>query len=124
MFEYPEHLTAMAWHPEGKLLAYGRARYGDKPAMSIEVAGPVERRPAVLYSAETPSPGFNAVWPRDDRIIFTAAEGQPGSRDANIWELKLDARTASPQGLAKRLTNWLNTKAMCTSASWSLVGRA
>src|SRR5262249_27058634 len=45
-------------------------------------------------------------WGPEGRLIYSRTEPQPNEKDSNLWEIRIDPRTAKRSGEPRRLTNW------------------
>ncbi|MCC6341194.1 MAG: PD40 domain-containing protein [Bryobacterales bacterium] len=90
----------LAWSPDGRRLAYGKY---EKGGFSIERYDLDSGRTSVILS--DPKAG-SFCWTRDGRIIYSRQEEPPNETSANLWEIRVDPRTARVDGKPRRLTNW------------------
>jgi len=63
----PQSVTAAAWSPDGKQIAY-MIRQGDSSGLTI--ADENGQKPKVLYT--TPIPDFNVFWPSSNTILLAS----------------------------------------------------
>jgi serine/threonine protein kinase len=116
-----EALQRVSWSPDGQRLAYLKARNtGD--ASSIETCDLKGASRTVVLS----SPGYSfrdLFWLPDRRIIYSRLESgstdAPGFRsaDENLWQIGIDAKTGTPIGEPKRLTQWAGSSVDSLGAS-------
>ncbi len=90
----------LAWSPDGRRLAYGKY---EKGGFSIESYDLDSGQTSVFLS--DPRVG-SFCWARDGRILYSRQEEPPNETSANLWEIRVDPRTARVDGKPRRLTNW------------------
>jgi Tol biopolymer transport system component len=102
---------AMAWSPNGRKIAYTRARFeygfGEKAAIEVLDINGQHASAAVLNVTSVLSlAGLNGPlsWAPDGRLIFSQVEPRPRQLDANLWWIRLN-RQLKPAGPPARLTN-------------------
>jgi len=91
---------SLAWSPGGRRVAYGKRKPGE---FSIESYDLDSGRTNVILSDPK---GGSFCWPRDGRIIYARQEEPPNETSANLWDIRIDPRTARAHGKPRRLTNW------------------
>ena len=101
-----EH-TAVArvvWSPDGHRIAYQTFHWdADKFQVSIESCDLKGTQPSVLLSDAAL---VDFWWGPGGRLIYSRTEPQPNEKDSNLWEVRIDPRTAKRSGEPRRLTNW------------------
>ncbi len=92
----------VSWSPDGHRIAFGKRRHADGE-FSIEVYDLATGRTHSVLS--DPRIEF-LCWPPDGRMIYSRREDPPNDNDSNLWDIRIDARTAQAVGRPRRLTNW------------------
>jgi Tol biopolymer transport system component len=104
-------LTDVRWSPTGNRIVY---RYIDQTSDfldSCDLNGSAKTR--ILADRLL----IDYIWAEPGRIIFSEwVEGSPVLA-SNLWELKVDRKTGSPQGKPRRLTDWSGFAVACISAT-------
>jgi Tol biopolymer transport system component/tRNA A-37 threonylcarbamoyl transferase component Bud32 len=105
-------LSEAAWLPDGGKLAYFRepARKREVSVVRrIEVYDLATRQSHLVGTHTSPPPSFIGplCWSPEGRLLFAVYDKPPNQRNGNLWELRLDPKTAQPLGEARRLTNWV-----------------
>jgi len=102
---------AVAWSPEGKRIAYTRARfdygYGAKGVIEIlDAKGKHASSPAPSITPALSLAGLGGplAWAPDGRLIFSLYEARPRQLDSNLWWVGLDRQSKAILPPA-RLTN-------------------
>src|SRR5580704_4185271 len=44
-------------------------------------------------------------WLQDGRMIYSAPEDQPNTRNSNLWQIMVDSKSDKPHGQPRRITN-------------------
>ena len=94
----------IAWSPAGNRIAYSYAREGgdnrDVSVQSCDLSG--ANKTTILQDNK-----LNAfAWIPSGRFIYSQS-AVPGTAESdNLWELRVDDRNGTPQGKARRLTDW------------------
>ncbi|MDE3168040.1 MAG: PD40 domain-containing protein [Acidobacteriota bacterium] len=96
----PGHQEGFAWSPDSRRVAYSRRKRGE---FSIESYDLDSGQTNVILS--DPKAG-SFCWTPDGRIIYTRQEEPPNETSANLWDIRVDARSARVRGKPRRLTNW------------------
>lgn len=92
----------VAWSPDGRRLAFGLRRHADT-GFNIESYDLATGRTHTVLS--DPKIEF-FCWPPDGRILYSRREDPPNDNDSNLWDIRVDPRTAQALGAPRRLTNW------------------
>ena len=93
-------LTNVKWSPTGNRIVY---RYFDQTGQSLYSC---DRNGSAKTRILADSQLSDYVWTGPRRLIFSRwVEGSPVLA-SNLWELKVDSQSRSPQGKARRLTDW------------------
>jgi DNA-binding winged helix-turn-helix (wHTH) protein/Tol biopolymer transport system component len=94
----------VVWSPDGQRIAYQRFHWEpDKFQISVESCDLKGTQPGVLLS----DPALiDFWWGPEGRLIYSRSEPQPNEKDSNLWEIRIDPRTAKRSGEPRRLTNW------------------
>jgi Tol biopolymer transport system component/DNA-binding winged helix-turn-helix (wHTH) protein len=102
---------AVAWSPDGKRIAYTRARfdYGYGGRGVIEILDPKGKQassPALSITSALSLAGLGGplAWAADGRLIFSLYEARPRQLDSNLWWVALDRQSKAILPPA-RLTN-------------------
>ena len=95
---------ALAWSPDGTMLAYTKGRI----AGAYGVKGAVEaldmREQHVTTALSVAFLNGPLAWVPDGRLIYTLTESRPHQLDSNLWSVAMDQR-AQPSGAPVRLTS-------------------
>jgi Tol biopolymer transport system component len=92
------------WFADGKRVAYARGHsIAGELAFTIESHGVKTGQATTIFS----DPRFTSgcLLP-DGRMIYSVSEPPPKQNDANLWEIRIDARTGQAASLPRRITNW------------------
>lgn len=89
-----------AWSPNGRRVGYGKRKPGEFSIESYDLD--TGRTSVVLWDPLA----ADFCWTRDGRIIYSRQEEHPNETSANLWEIRVDPRTALARGKPRRLTNW------------------
>ena len=92
------------WFADGQRVAYARGHsVAGELAITVESHG-VKTGQATTVLAD---PRFTSgcLLP-DGRMIYSVSEPPPKQNDANLWEIKIDARTGQAASRPRRITNW------------------
>ena len=96
------HDSRLGWFPDGRRIAFASAsRAGDE--YSIRSYDLSSGQTTLILS--DPKAGDFCLT-RDGRLIYSRLEDAPNEKSANLWELRIDLRTAQTHGVPRRLTNW------------------
>ncbi len=90
----------IAWSPDGRRIAYGKRKPDE---FSIESYDLGTGQNSVILSDPK---GGSFCWTRDGRFVYARHEDPPNETSANLWETRVDSRTARTRGTPRRLTNW------------------
>jgi len=96
-----DHLSPVAWAPDGKRFAY--VRIGDHPTSQIEVYDLASARSEPILS--NAALGGALEWVTATRLIYSLHEPSPNEDDFNLWRLPLNSGTGRPAGPPSRITN-------------------
>jgi eukaryotic-like serine/threonine-protein kinase len=101
-------LVHAQWSPDGRRLAYLRSFAFSSNADDVLESRDLLGGPATVIVSAPWIWGF--VWLADGRIIYSMAEplatAELPAKDCNFWSLKVNARTGTPIGAPRQLTNW------------------
>ena len=94
----------VVWSPDGQRIAYQRFHWGaDKFQVSVESCDLKGTQPGVLLS----DPALiDFWWGPEGRLIYSRSEPKPNEKHSNLWEVRIDPRTAKRSGEPSRITNW------------------
>jgi Tol biopolymer transport system component/DNA-binding winged helix-turn-helix (wHTH) protein len=94
----------VVWSPDGQRIAYQRFHWeADKFQVSVESCDLKGTQPSVLLS----DPALiDFWWGPDGRLIYSRSEPQPNEKNSNLWDVRIDPRTAERVGEPRRITNW------------------
>jgi eukaryotic-like serine/threonine-protein kinase len=88
------------WSPSAQRVAYIQFPKGSIESRDVNGGTPTTILPATGGRVR------DLVWLPDGRIISALAELPPNGDTCNLWEIHVDARSGSPRGEPRRLTNW------------------
>ena len=91
----------VAWSPDGRRLAYIRARV-DGSQYSLETCDLTGANRTIVLSSPTL---YDFRWLPDRRIVYSRQESA-NSHDGNLWQIGINDRTGMPIGTPKRITQW------------------
>ncbi|MCC6389398.1 MAG: PD40 domain-containing protein [Bryobacterales bacterium] len=91
---------SFAWSPDSRRVAYSRRERGESSIESYHLDS--GRSNVILSDRKLGS----FCWTRDGRIIYSRQEESPNEASANLWDIRVDARTARVRGKPRRLTSW------------------
>ena len=92
------------WFADGQRVAYARGHsVAGELAITVESHGVKTGQATTIFS----DPRFTSgcLLP-DGRMIYSVSEPPPKQNDANLWEIKIDARTGQAASRPRRITNW------------------
>jgi len=92
------------WFADGQHLAYARGHsVAGELAISVEWLDVKTGRTTTIFS----DPRFTSscLLP-DGSMIYSVSEPPPKQSDANLWEIKIDARSGEAISRPRRITNW------------------
>jgi len=101
-----------AWSPTGQRIAYTKYhRTPDKLECSIESRDLKGGQPTVIVSGPRLC-GLDVkfLWFPSGRFVYTMAEPEEVRGGADLWEVRLDAKTGEPVSKPRRITNWAENK--------------
>jgi DNA-binding winged helix-turn-helix (wHTH) protein/Tol biopolymer transport system component len=91
--------------PDGRRLAYVKVRQLREVGEETFESRPLDGgSPTTLLMVKYPQDTEDWSWSPDGRIIYSLVDYAENS--CNLWQLKVDTRTARPLEKPKRLTNW------------------
>jgi eukaryotic-like serine/threonine-protein kinase len=119
------YFSSLAWSPVSDRVAYIRVQQlEDKIDASIETCDRNGAHRTVLFSPgpKQGSPWSNTVqgfaWLPSGRIVYSGnLEGTAADVEGNLWQLAVDADSATPRGKPHQLTNWSGFNVDTLSAS-------
>ena len=92
------------WFADGQRVAYARGHsVAGELAITVESHGVKTGQATTVFA----DPRFTSgcLLP-DGRMIYSVSEPPPKQNDANLWEIKIDARTGQAASRPRRITNW------------------
>ena len=97
-------IRGIAWSPLGNRIAYRyRREHGNRTEIMIQSCD-LSGANITTILRDTHLSSF--TWTSSGRFIYSR-NTEPGSAQSdNLWELKVDVETGTPQGKARRLTDW------------------
>jgi Tol biopolymer transport system component/DNA-binding winged helix-turn-helix (wHTH) protein len=106
--EEGDFFGAIAWSPDGNMLAYTRGRFsygfGVKGAIELlDVHGNRSGSPSVSKNWTFPGLDSPLAWASDGRLIFSLVEAPPHPPDSNLWFIQVNSH-GQRLGLPLRLT--------------------
>ena len=90
----------LIWSPDGRRVAYGKRKPDE---FTIESYDLDSGRTNVILSDPK---GASFCWARGGQIIYARQEDPPNETSANLWDIRVDPRSARARGKPRRLTNW------------------
>jgi Tol biopolymer transport system component len=94
----------LVWSPAGNRIAYSKAREGgehtDVSAESCDLNG--ANKSTILQDNNLNT----LAWIPSGRFIYSRSAHRGTSESDNLWELRVDDKNGTPQGKARRLTDW------------------
>ena len=92
------------WFADGQHIAYARGHsVGGELAITVEWHDVTTGRTTTVLSDARFTSG--CLLP-DGRMIYSVSEPSPKQSDANLWEMRIDARTGQAVSPPRRITNW------------------
>ncbi len=92
------------WFADGQRVAYARGHsVAGELAFTIESHGVKTGQATTIFSDSRFTSG--CLLP-DGRMIYSVSEPPPKQNDANLWEIRIDARTGQAASHPRRITNW------------------
>jgi hypothetical protein len=79
-------------------LAQGLLPQDELVELAIESLDLKTGRTSVLLSDPRAGTSGSFCWARDGRIIYARLEGPPNEKDSNLWDIRVDPRTAQVRG--------------------------
>lgn len=104
---------SVRWSPDGERIAYQRFRAnGPSVDYTIETCDRNGGTPSVILSQRH----YRGVsldhifpedfeWLSDGRVVYAVREVLPNSRDSNLWQVAVDARSGKPRSQPRKITN-------------------
>jgi Tol biopolymer transport system component len=109
-------LQIPTWFPNGKRTTPTWFRNG-KRILYVKYGGPNGEKTVALESRDLKGGDPVIVlsnllltefcWGRDGRILYAVREPPPNQYDSNLWEQRLNEDTGRPEGVPRRLTDWI-----------------
>ncbi len=96
----------IAWSPAGNRIAYGNVhQQGEATTVSVETCDLNGANKTIILSDDKLD---EFAWVPPGRLIYSRdVEDYSSDYQAeNLWDLKVDVRTGTPQGKARKLTDW------------------
>jgi Tol biopolymer transport system component len=94
----------VAWSSDGQRIAYQRFHWeADKFEISVESCDLNGSQCVVILSDPEL---IDFWWGPEGRLIYSRSDPQPNEKDSNLWEIRIDPRTAERSGEPRRITNW------------------
>src|SRR6266705_205249 len=92
------------WFADGQRVAYARGHsVAGELAFTIESHGVKTGQATTIFSDPRFTSGCLLT---DGRMIYSVSEPRPKQNDANLWEIRIDARTGQAASHPRRITNW------------------
>ena len=92
------------WFADGQHVAYARGHsVAGELAITVEWHDVATGRTTTVFSDSRFTSG--CLLP-DGRMIYSVSEPPPKQSDANLWEIRIDARTGYAVSRPRRITNW------------------
>ena len=92
------------WFADGQHIAYARGHsVAGELAITVEWHDVTTGRTTTVFSDARFTSG--CLLP-DGRMIYSVSEPPPKQSDANLWEIRIDARTGQAVSRPRRITNW------------------
>jgi Tol biopolymer transport system component/DNA-binding winged helix-turn-helix (wHTH) protein len=111
------YFGSVRWSPDGKRIAYQKLRHGEGMFWYhvIESSDLTGNAPSIILSTRLSNftPGIpddlslpgDFWWLQDGRMIYSAPEDQPNTRNSNLWQIMVDSKSDKPRGQPRRITN-------------------
>jgi Tol biopolymer transport system component len=90
------------WSPDGKRLLYLKNKFGSDEG-SIEARNVMDGNTAVLFSGK----GLRDFWWTADGRLIYAQTGTPEEATNDLWDVRIDEKSARRVGEPRRLTRWV-----------------
>jgi len=92
-------LTAFAWSPDGKRLAYVLQHGPNSSVHTLSLAGGT---PSLVIADDSHVLSTVLLWLPDGRILFCSVE----HADSHLWAIATDLKTGTPTGNRSTITSW------------------
>jgi Tol biopolymer transport system component len=92
-------LTAFAWSPDGKRLAYVLQHGPNSSVHTLSLAGGT---PSLVIADDSHVLSTVLLWLPDGRILFSSVE----HADSHLWAIATNLKTGAPTGNRSRITSW------------------
>jgi eukaryotic-like serine/threonine-protein kinase len=94
----------ITWSPTGKRIAYSYARWqGDHVDMSVQSCGLSGANKTMILRDNHLS---SFTWISSGRLIYSRNTEVGSAESDNLWELRVDGKSGTPEGKARQLTDW------------------